>query len=795
MPGRCSWSPARPRIPAVAGGGRTLVQVDNGEQANPPLSAVSLPTHRRPGGTLYRYVAVETLVPTGIALLGLTAVVLTKDIVALFPALVNRGVPGSTVAAIAVYKAIPILAWMFPFALLIGALVALGRLGSDREILVLEASGVAAPRLAWPILAVAAAGTLIAAGLSLAATPWALRAEDAALTRISRERPWARLESGVVEEFGGWRLEARDVAPSGEQLAGVLLWMPEVGETLFALQGRIAKLETGAFEITLRGGLLLPSGRRLSKLLRFDEMRTLLPEHEEPISREQSSELARLPLAQLRERATAAAGGAEASDSRAGMELHRRFAVPLSTLVFGFLAVPLFLARASFSRSAGGMLGLLVTVAYYGLLQAGEGMVQSGWLPPPAGVWFPNAVLASLGAVLLWRAGREGALGHAFDRPQRSRFALRREDARGQRLRTRRLALPRYVGGRVLQLVGLGFAVIFAAYLAVDVMERLDWFVRYRAGGVEILRFYAARVWLIASRSLPMGLLVGTALTVSLLAAEGELMGMRACGISAARALLPAFLLSLATAPLYFALNNAVVPRTNALADHLKQTEIKRQPELFGVGNDAAVWFRSGTQVIEASYFDPQQGVARDLTLYTLDDSGLAARRVDARGARHIGDGLWLLDDSAEVEIHGNDITRRDPPAKYAQFGSAVDAAVDTTHLSLAGLGRQIEEFEADGVDATRLRVDYYARLAEPLACVLLPLAVLFFAVAGPPFPGPAPTLFVSALLGVSYILLTGVAASVGYGRSLPPALAAWSPVALYTTVASTLGLRLLRRM
>jgi len=779
----------------VAGGARTLVQDDPGEQATPPPFAADLPSHRHPGRTLYRYILSEAMVPTGVSLLGLTAVVLTKDLVALFPALVNRGVSGSAVAAIALYKSIPILAWMFPFALLIGALVALGRLGADREILALEASGVAAPRLAWPIVVLAALGTLFAVLLSLVAAPWALRSEASELAQISRERPWARLESGMVQEFGGWRLEARDVSPSGDQLAGVLLWMPEVGETLFAKTGEISKLASGGFQIQLSEGLLLPSGRRLSKLLRFDQMQALLPEREEPLAPEAVGELRQLPLAQLRAQAAAFAATPEEPFSRARMELHRRIAVPLSTLVFGFLAAPLFLARASFSRAGGGMLGLLVTVAYYALLQVGEGLAHSGRLPEIAGVWFPNAVLMLLGAGLLWRSGREGALGHAFDRPQRSARAQRREDARDPAPRTHRLALPRYVGGRFLQLAGLGFAVIFAAYLAVDVMERLDWFVRYRAGGVEILRFYGARIWLLVSRSLPMGLLVGTALTVSLLAAEGELMGMRACGLSAVRALLPAFVLSLATAPLYFALNNAVVPRSNALADHLKQTEIKGQPELFGIGSNAEVWFRAGTQVIEASLFDPQQGIARDLTLYSLDDGGLARRRIDARGARHIGNGVWLLEDSAEVSIEGNGIARANPPAKYAELGTAVDAEVDTMHLSVGGLGRQIREFEADGVDATRLRVDYFARLAEPLACVLLPLAVLLFAVAGPPFPGPAQTLLVSALLGVSYILLTGVAASVGYGRSLPPALAAWSPIALYSAIASFLGLRLLRRM
>jgi LPS export ABC transporter permease LptG len=732
------------------------------------------------------------VIPTGLSLLGLTSIVLTKDLVALFPALVNRGVEGSTVAAIALFKAIPILSWMFPFAVLIGALVALGRLGADREILVLEASGVAAPRLVWPILAVAAGGTAIASALSMVAAPWGFRGEAHALAQIARERPWARLESGVIQEFGGWRLEAREVSPSGTDLAGVLLFMPDVGETLSAKGGRIEKQDSGAFEIRLSEGRVLPSGRRLSKLLRFDEMRAVLPEREEPLVDEAASALAQLPLAELYTRTESSVDAPERA--RAAREFQRRLAVPLSTLVFGFLAAPLFLARANFSRASGGILGMLVTIAYYALLQVGEGLAESGQLPVAAGVWLPNLVLTALGAILLVRSSRAGALGHAFDRPQRSARALRRERARAAAMATRRFALPRYVASRFIQLSGLGFAVIFGAYLAVDIMERLDWFVRYHAGGVEILRFYSARVWLLASRSLPMGLLVGTALTVSLLAAEGELMGMRACGISAARALRPAFALSILTAPLYFAFNNAVVPRSNALADWLKKTEIKRQVDLFGVGAAASVWFRAGSQVLEAAYFDPQQGVARDLTIYGLAGDGLAESRVDAAAARHIGNGVWLLDDAAEVKVEGDRIARSDPPAKYAQLGTAVDAEVDTMHLSVFGLGRQIGEFEADGVDATRLRVDYFARWAEPMACVLLPLAVLFFAVAGPPFPGPAQTLLVSALLGVSYILLTGVAASVGYGRSLPPALAVLAPIALYSAIASGLGFRLLRR-
>lgn len=750
------------------------------------------PRHRRPRRTLYRYVAREVLLPASFALLGLTGVVLTRDIVGFLP-LMNSGVSGSAIASIAVYKAIPLGATMLPFALLVGSLVALGRLGADREILVLEASGMAAWHLIGPITALAAAATGVALVANLAVAPWASRAQDRALERISRERPWADIRPGAVSEFGGWQLEAREVLDGGSHLRGVLLFSPDLGETVFALDGRITPGGEGSFSLRLGAGTVLPSARGAAKLLRFEALGAELPESENLLSRPDREQLQGLSLGELRLRAVSFAPAAGALRNDAAIELHRRVALPLATLVFGFLAVPLFLSRSSFSRAGGGVMGILATIAYYGLVQLGEGLVQRGDLGVAAGVWLPNAALSLLAAALLWRTTREGVLGHAFDRPQRSARSLAREDARRQQ-RPRPWSLPRYVARVFLQLTALSFAVIFAAYLLIDLMERLSWFSKYDASGVAVLRFYGARVWLLASRAVPMALLVGTSLCVSLLAAGGELMGMRACGIPAPRATLPALVLSAAIAPLYFALNNVVVPRTNALADMLKQTEIKGLPE--STRERAGVWYRSGNQVVEAALLDTQRGVASEIAIYELGEDGLPVSRTDARGAQLVNEqtGLWKLDDPARIEVAEGSV-HQVPAPKYARLGEALPAEIDTMHLSVASLGRLIEEVEADGVDATELRVDYHAKLAEPLACLVLPAAILFFAVGGPPFPGPAQTLLVSAVLGVSYILLNGVAASIGYGKTLPPGPAAWSPTLLYASLAGFFGLRLWRRL
>ena len=112
-----------------------------------------------------------------------------------------------------------------------------------------------------------------------------------------------------------------------------------------------------------------------------------------------------------------------------------------------------------------------------------------------------------------------------------------------------------------------------------------------------------------------------------------------------------------------------------------------------------------------------------------------------------------------------------------------------------AEIAREIEATETAGLDATLLRVDYHVKLAEPLACIVLPAAVLFFAVTGPPFPGPAQTLLVSGVIGVVYILLSGVAASLGHGGSVAPALAGFAPIAGFAALALAFAHRMWRRL
>lgn len=749
---------------------------------------------RRPGATLYLYVAREALAPLAFALAGLTLAVLTTDLIGFSELVINRGIGALEVGLIAVYKAAPVASFIFPFALLVSLLVALGRLGADREILVLEASGLSAVRLIPPILSFSAAAMLLSAVLALFAAPAANRALDTALERIAEQQPWAVFRAGSVNQFGGWQVEAREVSAKGDELRGVLLWMPSLGETVFARRGSVTSAADGSIEITLREGSLVLLQDQGAQQLRFSSLTTRLPRSDAPVVRAPEDRLQGWTLRSLLTSAREFEPSPSQSISPAWVEFHRRLSIPVATLVFGFLAVPLLLTRRSFSRSGGGVLGVLATIAYFALVQLGEGLVQAGGVSVAAGVWLPNLVLFGVALLLFVRARREGVLGHRFSKPGRPERDAR---PRGMRRpgRPHSFALPRYVAARYLELTALAFGVLLTAYVVIDVMERLDWFARYRAGGSEVLRFYLVRVPLLASRVVPMALLVGSALVVSLLAVEGELIGMRACGIPAPRALLPVLILTVLVAPAYFVLRNELVPRTNALADQLKQSEIKSDYYRdLSESQKTAVWRRTGNRVLEASRFDTDRGEALDLTIYEIGEDGLPVSRADARGARHIGRGIWRLSDPRRVEI--DPLRVREVPAHaYADLGEALPADIDTMHLSVGELAAEIEAIEKDGYDATPLRVDYHVKLADALACVVLPASVLFFAVGGPPFPSPAQTLLVSGMIAVVYILLTGVGASLGYGGSVPPVLGGWGPTGVIGIITAWLALRLGRQL
>jgi lipopolysaccharide export system permease protein len=743
------------------------------EEADPRLSAAAAPAvgsrsprRHRLGRTIRRY-TVRQLAQAFALLVAIFAfAVLAAELVDYSDLIINRGFGAAEVGTIAFHRMVPVLSQTLPFALLVAALTAIGRMGSDRALLALEASGVSALRLTRPILAFSFGVALVTLGISWEIAPRMNRALNEAIAQAAARNPGAALRGGFAASFGDWRVEAREVSSDGEHLRGVTAWAPPLGETLFARRGRFEQELDSHARIVLEDGVfLMPVQGQLAQV-RFEqlEQRIDLYAHSvhvvDPISAASAEELllASRSGASLRERREAAA------------ELHARVAFPLSAPLFGWIALPLLLARGHrVSRAGGAALGLATTVAYYGLVQAGYGIARSEGVPVAVAIWLPNALLALCAGALTLHA-RRGLPRETL----RTRIAARR--ARGAETaapRSHRRILDRYVFSRFVELTLLCFAALLLAYLLIDVMDNLKWFTRYGSTPSEILRYYAARLPLLFSRVLPLALVAASALTTSLFVASGELLGMRACGISAARTVTPIVAACALMAAFYHVLANEWTPHASALASRIKNYEIKNRST-----TRHSVWQQADDSLYEIAWFDPLAGVAEGVTFYELGEDGLPRSRTDAARARHIGNGVWQLGESLRTVITPSRIERVSAQG-YAALGDDVPAEVDSGDLPLRQLGREIRAAERDGYDATPLRVEAHLRRAAPLACVVLPALALVFATAGPPFATLGQMILVSFALALAHGLLTAIGSSLGNGGALPPLLAGWGPIGL----------------
>jgi len=89
------------------------------------------------------------------------------------------------------------------------------------------------------------------------------------------------------------------------------------------------------------------------------------------------------------------------------VELHKKFSIPLASLVFILIGAPLGIMsrKGGFSVSMAFSLGFFII--YWAFLIAGEEFADRGSLSPALSMWLPNLTLGALGIFLCYRISRE----------------------------------------------------------------------------------------------------------------------------------------------------------------------------------------------------------------------------------------------------------------------------------------------------------------------------------------------------------------------------------------------------
>jgi len=408
------------------------------------------------------YIGSEFLFSFIVAFLFFFGIFFVNQLLLLAEEILAKDVGLLDVALLIIYSLPAIVSFTFPFASLVGGLMAIGRLSSDSEILAFRASGIPYRRLLYPLVILGLAFSIFSFAMGDYFLPRGTLSFGKLYREILYSNPALELESNSVKEYQDTTLITGEII-SGTIYDLVIIDTTDEGEKRVIMADtallRKSSSQSGVIGLTLRNvfghavpakatnnyhyfeaeemiynillrdisyslGSLTP--REMSSIDVYNEIRTKEAALEERIKNQTLSvaqERFSLLQGYLNRVYSPAPGSSqnqlEQKYSRFQqvknqeikskslqihkIELYKKMAIPFGCLAFVFFFFPAGTFSKKSGRSVGFGIGLIISVLYWAMLFAGQTLGLRMDFSPVAAMWLPNGIIVVIG-IILYRA-------------------------------------------------------------------------------------------------------------------------------------------------------------------------------------------------------------------------------------------------------------------------------------------------------------------------------------------------------------------------------------------------------
>lgn len=794
-------------------------------------------------GTLDRTVFRQILVPATLGFVTYTFLLMMRGIFTLMEQVFVRGVAARDALQVLLITVPHVVVLTIPMSFLFGVLLAIGRMNSDNEIIALQAAGISIRRLIRPVITMSVLLASVNLYLYLIVMPWSNRELNELRGRFfTASRKAIRIEPGVFyEDFPNMLLYVRQVDPTTETWRDVILFDtsdPGQSRLILARHGRIVSGPGGSDTVgdaTTGGGddgangelwLLLedvtthlfflnqPDTSRVNvtqrqlirpRLSRGGTVRRSVAMAERDslqlVDFLRGGELAGGEISNLGERAE--------QERLAGLELHKRLAIPMACLVFGLLALPLGIGSRGGGRGRGFIISLGVVLVYYVVINNGELQVLRGRIPAWLGMWLPNLLLVVAAIVLMRRMGRWLGERQPAANPV-VRLIERIREARQERARAGRAADPitgslpasiqrrryrgafptlldRYLLRRLATPLAIVLLSVVSLYVVIDLTDQLDVIAKNHAGADLVIAYAANLVPQAVLDVTPFGLMISVLILFTILERQHELTALKGAGVSLYRLVVPIVLLAALGAGSMWVLGESVVPNANRDAKRLKD-RIRGRETARSYGFSERQWLlsRDDENLYSFLRFDASSDTLLRFTLLRIDEQLRLRFHLFAERVRY-QNGAWMADAGGwyrRIDPSGaDDFHRITAPTEVGigegpeYFGQEYRRPSEMNHRELR---RYIDALIETGYRPGRLLVQWHQKYAYPAsAFVMVFLALPFGLNRGGRRVSTMQGVAIALLLGISYFLLVALFGKMGEAGLLPPIVGAWAPAVL----------------
>jgi lipopolysaccharide export system permease protein len=337
--------------------------------------------------------------------------------------------------------------------------------------------------------------------------------------------------------------------------------------------------------------------------------------------------------------------------------------------------------------------------------------------------------------------------------------------------------IHKYISRLFFKYFGIVLGVVIVIYLSIDFFQRIDNFLEDGIAPSLIAAFFLYKIPLIVSQITPIAVLLGVLSAFGLMAKNNEITALKSGGISLHYLLLPVGVIGICLTVLLFVFSEVVVPISVVKANRIE--EMKSGAEM-KTSRGKNIWIRGDQSITHISYYNPADQMISGISIAYFNKNFSLTRRINARSGKYI-DGNWVFFDCLiqqyldspqedhEVLFQKENICQID-----LQPEDLVRVEKESEEMPFYDLYLYIQKVESEGYDASKYRVDFYAKTAFPCICFILSLFGAGLALKGSTKEGMMISFAYGILTVFVYWSFYSFCLSLGYGNVLPPMLAAW---------------------
>ena len=361
--------------------------------------------------TIDRYLFKEIAVPFAVGMCLFFVVVAFAQVLKVSDSITGLGVDGADIIRALLYSVPSLLGLLVPVSALFATLLGVGRLAADREILGLCAGGISPYALLRTPLLLALCLAAVSAVAVVVGEPWGLRG----LRDLMKRSAQIAITQGIrVGEFNEWVAGVMFFA--SDDVDGTLHDVifadhrnPEQSVVVSARRGYVEQgSEAQDIVLNLQDGIgvVHNSDRESDQLIHFDAIRYRID-----VGRLVRRKARGISTVQGKDVATLWREGRDpqlSSGRRAHLNitLQRKLTIPLATVIFTLLAVPLACRSNASARARGFLYSSGLVGAYYYVGRALELSARSDGFPPILAAWTPDLLGIAGLAIMLVRLRR-----------------------------------------------------------------------------------------------------------------------------------------------------------------------------------------------------------------------------------------------------------------------------------------------------------------------------------------------------------------------------------------------------